>query len=174
VTKQSVTAFLCTTLFAWPAARAERTQTISVKTQVLGTHGQAFEVAGFKTMYPWLALLLVLCLTLQPTLAWTQTTALVCTGAKSVSSVGGLNAQWSNFRQTYVFQDGKLDNSLPSILDDNLLSFQLTPSENAACKKFCNHRVVYNVATGALFDVNDSYENTVQHRWEFKGQCRIG
>lgn len=118
-------------------------------------------------------LFLVLCVTLQSTVVGSQTTSLVCVGTKSVSSVGGQNAQWNNFRQTYVFQDGKLDNSLPNTLDDNLLSFQLTPSEDAACKKFCNHRVVYNAATGALFDVNDSFENTVQHQWEFKGKCRI-
>lgn len=115
----------------------------------------------------------VLCLTLQSTVAWPQTATLICLGTKSVSSVGGQNAQWSNFRQTYVFKDGKLDNSLPNISDNNLLSFQLTPSDDAACKKFCNHRVVYNAATGALFDVNDSFENTVQHQWEFKGKCRI-
>lgn len=128
---------------------------------------------NFKILYPWWLLLLLGCVALQPTLAWSQTTALICVGTKSVTSVGGQNAQWNNFQQTYVFQDGKLDNSTPEVLDDNLLSFQLTPSDTAGCQKFCNHRVVFNAATGALFDVNVSFENTVQHRWEFKGKCRI-
>ncbi|CAN1553475.1 hypothetical protein MCEMIEM28_02323 [Burkholderiaceae bacterium] len=119
------------------------------------------------------ALLLLFCALSHSTLAWPQTTALVCVGSKSVASVGGQNAQWNNFQQTYVFQDGKLSNSTPDVLGDNFLSFQLTPSDDAVCKKFCNHRVVYNVSTGVIFDVNHSFENTIQHQWEFKGKCRI-
>lgn len=42
--KQLLTVFLCSTLFAWPAAGAERTQTISAKTQILGINGQALKV----------------------------------------------------------------------------------------------------------------------------------
>lgn len=116
---------------------------------------------------------MVLCVMGQSTHALSQTSSLVCTGTKSVVSTGGQNAQWTNFRQTYVFQGGKLANSSPEILNDNLLSFQLTPSEDAACTRFCNHRVVFNAATGAIFDANHSFEKSVQHRWEFKGKCRV-
>lgn len=44
MTKQLLTAFLCSTLFAWTAAGAERAQTIGAKTKVLDINGQALEV----------------------------------------------------------------------------------------------------------------------------------
>lgn len=116
---------------------------------------------------------LALCVMSQSLLALSQTSSLVCTGTKSVSSASVQIAQWESFQQTYVFQNGKLNNSAPSIFNDNLLSFQLTPSDDAECTKFCNHRVIFNAATGTIFDVNHSFEKKVQHLWEFKGKCRV-
>lgn len=116
---------------------------------------------------------LALCVMSWSQLALSQTSSLVCTGTKSVSSASVQIAQWESFQQTYVFQNGKLNNSAPSIFNDNLLSFQLTPSDDSECTKFCNHRVIFNAATNTIFDVNHSFEKTVQHLWEFKGKCRI-
>ena len=130
-------------------------------------------VRGNSTVSKMVGLMLVLCVVSQSPLAIAQTSSLVCTGTKSVSSVSGQIAQWESFQQTYVFQNGKLNNSSPEIFNDNLVSYQITSNDDAACTKFCNHQVIFNATTGIIVDVNYSYEKTVLHLWKFNGKCSI-
>ena len=107
-------------------------------------------------------------------LAASQTFDLVCVGSKSVKSVSGKNFNLENFQHTYIFLDGKIGGNSPEPINENMVRYTLSKSDDLSCKNFCAHQVVINNLTGEVIDTNYSVENSVQHNWEFKGVCKPG
>ena len=105
-------------------------------------------------------------------LATSQTFDLVCVGSKSVESVSGRNFNLENFKQTYAFRDGRIGGNSPEPINENVVEYTLSRSDDLSCKNFCSHKVILNNLTGEVIYTNYSVENGVQHNWEFKGICR--
>jgi hypothetical protein len=107
------------------------------------------------------------------TLASSQTFNLVCIGSKTVNASNGQIFSVENFKQTYVFQDGKIGGNAPQKVNENTLSYNLSQKEDRKCKNFCDHNVILNSLTRDVLDTNYSIENGIKKYWEFKGLCSI-
>lgn len=105
------------------------------------------------------------------TLASSQTFNLVCIGSKTVNDSNGQIFSVENFKQTYIFQDGKIDGNAPKKINENTLSYNLSKKEDHKCKNFCDHNVILNSLTRDVLDTNYSIENGTKKYWEFKGLC---
>jgi len=105
------------------------------------------------------------------TLVSSQTFNLVCVGSKTVNASNGQIFSVENFKQTYVFQDGRIGGNAPQKINENTLSFNLSQKEDLKCKNFCDHNVILNSLTRDVLDTNYSIENGIKKYWEFKGLC---
>ena len=105
------------------------------------------------------------------TLASSQTFNLVCVGSKTVNDPNGQIFSVENFKQTYIFQDGKIGGNAPQKINENTLSYNLSQKEDHKCKNFCDHNVILNSLTRDVLDTNYSIENGIKKSWEFKGLC---
>lgn len=105
------------------------------------------------------------------TLASSQTLNLVCVGSKTVNDSNGQIFSVENFKQTYVFQDGKIGGNAPQKINENTLRYNLSQKEDHKCKNFCDHNVILNGLTRDVLDTNYSIENGIKKYWEFKGVC---
>jgi hypothetical protein len=105
------------------------------------------------------------------TLASSQTFNLVCIGSKTVNASNGQIFSVENFKQTYVFQDGKIGGNAPQKINENTLIYNLRQKEDHKCKNFCDHNVILNSLTRDVLDTNYSIENGIKKYWEFKGVC---
>ena len=105
------------------------------------------------------------------TLASSQTLNLVCVGSKTVNDPNGQIFSVENFKQTYVFQDGKIGGNAPQKINENTLSYNLSQKEDHKCKNFCDHNVILNSLTRDVLDTNYSIENGIKKYWKFKGVC---
>ena len=105
------------------------------------------------------------------TLASSQTFNLVCIGSKTVNDPNGQIFSVENFKQTYIFQDGKIGGNVPKKINENTLSYNLSQKEDHKCKNFCDHNVILNSLTRDVLDTNYSIENGTKKYWEFKGLC---
>ena len=105
------------------------------------------------------------------TLAFSQTFNLVCIGSKTVNDPNGQIFSVENFKQTYIFQDGKIGGKAPKKINENTLSYNLSQKEDHKCKNFCDHNVTLNSLTRDVLDTNYSIENGTKKYWEFKGLC---
>jgi hypothetical protein len=104
-------------------------------------------------------------------LASSQTFNLVCVGSKTVNDPNGQIFSVENFKQTYVFQDGRIGGNAPQKINENTLSYNLSQKEDRKCKNFCDHNVILNNLTRDVLDTNYSIENGIKKYWEFKGLC---
>lgn len=105
------------------------------------------------------------------TLVSSQTFNLVCIGSKTVNASNGQIFSMGNFKQTYVFQDGKIGGNAPQRINENTLNYNLSQKEDHKCKNFCDHNVILNSLTRDVLDTNYSIENGTKKYWEFKGLC---
>jgi hypothetical protein len=105
------------------------------------------------------------------TLVLSQTFNLVCIGSKTVNASNGQIFSVENFKQTYVFQDGKIGGNAPQKINENTLRYNLSQKEDHKCKNFCDHNVILNNLTRDVLDTNYSIENGIKKYWEFKGLC---
>lgn len=105
------------------------------------------------------------------TLASSQTLNLVCIGSKTVNDFNGQIFSVENFKQTYIFQDGKIGGNAPKKINENTFSYNLSQKEDHKCKNFCDHNVTLNSLTRDVLDTNYSIENGTKKYWEFKGLC---
>ena len=105
------------------------------------------------------------------TLVFSQTFNLVCIGSKTVNASNGQIFSVENFKQTYVFQDGKIGGNAPQKINENTLRYNLSQKEDHKCKNFCDHNVMLNSLTRDVLDTNYSIENGIKKYWEFKGLC---
>ena len=105
------------------------------------------------------------------TLASSQTLNLVCIGSKTVNDSNGQIFSVENFKQTYIFQGGKIGGNAPKKINENTLSYNLSQKEDHKCKNFCDHNVILNSLTRDVLDTNYSIENGTKKYWEFKGLC---
>jgi hypothetical protein len=107
------------------------------------------------------------------TLASSQTFNLVCVGSKAVNDPNGQIFSVENFKQTYIFQDGKIGGNAPQKINENTLSYNLSQKEDHKCKNFCDHNFIINSLTRDVLDTNYSIENGIKKYWEFKGLCSL-
>ena len=107
------------------------------------------------------------------TLASSQTFNLVCVGSKTVNDPNGQIFSVENFKQTYVFKDGKIGGNAPQKINENTLSYNLSQKEDHKCKNFCDHNVILNSLTRDVLDTNYSIENGIKKYWKFKGVCSL-
>ena len=105
------------------------------------------------------------------TLASSQTLNLVCVGSKTVNDPNGQIFSVENFKQTYIFQDGKIGGNAPQKINEHTLSYNLSQKEDHKCKNFCDHNVILNSLTRDVLDTNYSIENGIKKYWKFKGVC---
>jgi hypothetical protein len=105
------------------------------------------------------------------TLASSQTFNIVCVGSKTVNDRNGQIFSVENFKQTYVFQDGKIGGNAPQKINETTLSYNLSQKEDHKCKNFCDHNVILNSLTRDVLDTNYSIENGIKKYWKFKGVC---